>query len=76
MFGKKSVANLEKTCRYTFNGATYAVSCQWIIWRILSHDIHHGGQIGLMLGMQGIEAFELSGLFGHITMPPLADTVG
>jgi uncharacterized damage-inducible protein DinB len=50
-----------------------AISRQWTIWRILSHDIHHGGQIALMLGMQGIEAFELSGLFGHITLPPLAD---
>ena len=44
-------------------------------WRILSHDIHHGGQIALMLGMQGIKAFELGDLFGHITLPPLADLV-
>ena len=34
---------------------------------------HHGGQIALMLGMQGIEVFELGDLFGHITLPPLAD---
>jgi uncharacterized damage-inducible protein DinB len=67
------VADLSKTYRHTWNGTVYAVSRQWTIWRILSHDIHHGGQIALMLGMQGIEAFELSGLFGHITLPPLAD---
>jgi len=34
-----------------------------------------GGQIALMLGMQGIEAFELSDLFGHITLPPLANSL-
>lgn len=68
------VDDLAKTYPYTFNGTHYAVSRQWTIWRILSHDIHHGGQIALLLGMQGIEAFELSGLFGHINMPSLADS--
>lgn len=67
------VADLAKTYRHTWNGDVYAVSRQWTIWRILSHDIHHGGQIALMLGMQGIEVFELGDLFGHITLPPLAD---
>jgi uncharacterized damage-inducible protein DinB len=69
-----TVADLAQSYRHTWNGDTYAVSRQWTIWRILSHDIHHGGQISLMLGMQGIEHFELGDLFGHITLPPLADT--
>jgi uncharacterized damage-inducible protein DinB len=69
-----TVADLATTYRHTWNGDTYAVSRQWTIWRILSHDIHHGGQLSLMLGMQGIEHFELGDLFGHITLPPLADT--
>ena len=67
------VSDLAKTYRHTWNGKVYAVSRQWTVWRILSHDIHHGGQVSLMLGMQGIEAFELGELFGHITLPPLAD---
>lgn len=65
------VADLSKSYQHTWNGDVYAVSRQWTIWRILSHDIHHGGQIALMLGMQGIEVFELGDLFGHITLPPL-----
>lgn len=68
-----NVADLTKTYRHTWNGDTYAVSRQWTIWRILSHDIHHGGQVSLLLGMQGIKAFELGDWFGHITLPPLAD---
>ena len=68
-----TVDDLAVTYRHTWNGDTYAVSRQWTIWRILSHDIHHGGQLALMLGMQGIQAFELGDLFGHITLPPLAD---
>jgi uncharacterized damage-inducible protein DinB len=67
------VSDLAKTYRHTWNGEVYAVSRQWTVWRILSHDIHHGGQISFMLGMQGIKAFELGDLFGHITLPPLAD---
>ncbi|HZD55391.1 MAG TPA: DinB family protein [Anaerolineales bacterium] len=68
------VSDLAKTYRHTWNGTVYAVSRQWTLWRILTHDVHHGGQISLMLGMQGIEAFELGDLFGHITLPPLADS--
>jgi hypothetical protein len=49
------------------------VSRQWTIWRILTHDVHHGGQLALMLGTQGIPVFELGDLFGHITLPPLAE---
>ena len=68
-----TVADLAKTYRHTWNGDTYANSRQWTIWRILTHDVYHGGQLSLMLGMQGIEAFELNDLFGHITLPALAD---
>ncbi|MCL4262823.1 MAG: DinB family protein [Anaerolineae bacterium] len=68
-----TVDDLAQTYRHTWNGQTYAISRQWTIWRIMTHDVHHGGQLSLMLGMQGIEAFELGDLFGHITLPPLAD---
>jgi len=67
------VFDLEQTYQHTWNGKTYSVSRQWTLWRILSHDIHHGGELSLMLGLQGIEAFELSDLFGHIVLPPLAE---
>ena len=48
------------------------MSRQWTIWRVMNHDIHHGGELSLMLGLQGIEAFELSALFGHVILPPLS----
>jgi uncharacterized damage-inducible protein DinB len=65
-------ADLARTYRHTWNGQVYIVSYQWTIWRILAHDLHHGGELSLMLGMQGIEAFELGVLGGHIILPPLA----
>ena len=69
-----TVADLALTYKHTYWGTTYEVPRQWTIWRIMAHDIHHGGQLTIMLGMQGIEAMELIGLGGHIVEPPKADT--
>ena len=31
-------------------------SLRWIIWHVLEHEIHHRGEIYLMLGLLGMEA--------------------
>ncbi len=31
-------------------------SLRWIIWHVLEHEIHHRGEIYLMLGLMGMEA--------------------
>jgi uncharacterized damage-inducible protein DinB len=67
-----TVEDLQKTYRHTWRGDVYAIPRQWTIWRIMAHDVHHGGELVLMLGMQGIENFELGDLGGHIILPPLA----
>jgi uncharacterized damage-inducible protein DinB len=71
-----TVADLDVTYPHRWQGRSYANSRQWTIWRIMAHDIHHGGQIAMMLGMLDIEAFELRALGGHIVMPGLADSEG
>ena len=30
---------------------------QWIIWHVLEHEIHHGGEFSLALGTNGLESF-------------------
>ncbi len=30
---------------------------QWIIWHVLEHEIHHGGELSLALGTYGLESF-------------------
>jgi len=67
-----TVDDLAKTYRHKFMGTVYEVSRQWTTFRMLAHDIHHGGQLSILLGEQGIEAFELIGLGGHIVEPPVA----
>jgi len=67
-----TVHDLSVCYTHRFRGTDYRVSRQWTIWRVLSHDLHHGGQIALMLAVLGVEAFELRALGGHIVAPPLA----
>lgn len=67
-----TVDDLTTTYHHTWNGQAYLNSRQWTIWRIMAHDIHHGGQIARILAEQEIDAFELRGLGGHIVLPPLA----
>ena len=65
-------SDLATTYSHRFRGVDYEVSRQWTLWRILSHDCHHGGQIAMMLAIQGIGAFELGALGGHISEPQRA----
>lgn len=67
-----TVGDLMVSYPHRFRGIVYDVSRQWTIWRILSHDQHHGGQIAMMLAIQNIDAFELRALGGHIVEPPKA----
>ncbi|HMN30894.1 MAG TPA: DinB family protein [Caldilineaceae bacterium] len=32
------------------------ITRQWVIWHLLEHDLHHGGEISLTLGMYGLAA--------------------
>ena len=67
-----TVQHLFQTYLHKFRGTQYNVSHQWTLWRIMSHDIHHGGQVAMMLACQDIPAFDLRALGGHIVAPPVA----
>src|SRR5579859_7788384 len=30
---------------------------QWIVWHVMEHEIHHGGELSLALGTYGLESF-------------------
>jgi uncharacterized damage-inducible protein DinB len=61
--------DLSVVFKHRYAGKDYAVSRQWVVWRVMSHDIHHGGQLAMMLAMQEIPALELGKLGGHIIEP-------
>ena len=62
-----TVDDLAQTYRHIREGKVYRVTRQWTIWRVMSHDLHHGGQLALMLGLQGIAVPELGDKGGHLT---------
>lgn len=32
---------------------------QWVIWHLIEHDLHHGGEISLILGSNGLQGLDL-----------------
>jgi uncharacterized damage-inducible protein DinB len=34
-------------------------SRQWIVWHLVEHDLHHGGEISFCLGMHGVRGIDL-----------------
>lgn len=39
--------------------ASKSYSRVWIIWHVLEHDIHHGGELSFALGAHGLPAIDL-----------------
>lgn len=35
------------------------ITRQWVIWHLIEHDLHHGGEISLTLGLHGLSAPDL-----------------
>ncbi len=41
------------------SGEPASFTRQWIIWHLIEHDLHHGGELSLTLGIHGLAAPEL-----------------
>ena len=38
---------------------TETLSREWVIWHLIEHDLHHGGEISSILGSNGLTALDL-----------------
>lgn len=52
-------ADLAHTFPYEGWRNTHVLSRSWVVWHVLEHDLHHGGEISLTLGMHGLQAPQL-----------------
>jgi uncharacterized damage-inducible protein DinB len=52
-------ADLGYVYKRTRAGEEQRFTRQWIIWHVIEHDIHHGGEISLTLGMHNLTAPDL-----------------
>ena len=52
-----TIADLEQTFKRPRRDKLY--SRQWIIWHVIEHDLHHGGELSFLLGTHHIPAIDL-----------------
>jgi uncharacterized damage-inducible protein DinB len=52
-------ADCVKTFPDEWDGQVYEVSRSWVIYHVLEHDLHHGGEVSLILGMNGLPSLDL-----------------
>jgi uncharacterized damage-inducible protein DinB len=56
VLGRYTLADLQSTVQDEADGQIYTLNRGWVIWHVIEHDIHHGGEIGYSLGMHGLTA--------------------
>lgn len=56
LLNKWDSADMQHTFPFEWNGYHYDNSRSWVTWHILEHDLHHGGEISITLGMYGLQA--------------------
>lgn len=52
-------ADLEHVIERTRSGKTHRYTSQWVLWHVIEHDLHHGGEISLILGTHNLTAPDL-----------------
>jgi len=48
-----------KTFPDEWDGEVFEVSRGWVIYHVMEHDLHHGGEASLILGMNGLQTLDL-----------------
>jgi uncharacterized damage-inducible protein DinB len=56
VLGRYTLADLQSTVQDEWEGKIYTYTRGWVIWHVIEHDIHHGGEIAYSLGMHGLTA--------------------
>jgi uncharacterized damage-inducible protein DinB len=49
-------ADLMEVVRREVRGKQRTYVRRWVVWHVMEHDLHHGGEISLTLGMHGLAA--------------------
>jgi uncharacterized damage-inducible protein DinB len=47
---------LQETVERERDGKMYTFTRGWVVWHVIEHDLHHGGELGYSLGMHGLSA--------------------
>lgn len=53
-----TTADLKEIMCWQWNDREYRYSRRSLVWLCLKHDIHHGGELSLILGIHGLAGFD------------------
>jgi uncharacterized damage-inducible protein DinB len=56
VLGRYTLADLQSSVQDEDDGQIYTYTRGWVIWHVIEHDLHHGGEIAYSLGMHGLAA--------------------
>ena len=48
--------DMRQTFPDEWDGQRVELSRAWVVWHVLEHDLHHGGEVSLTLGTHGLQA--------------------
>jgi uncharacterized damage-inducible protein DinB len=48
--------DMRQTFPDDWDGQQVYLSRAWVVWHVMEHDLHHGGELSLTLGMHGLPA--------------------
>jgi uncharacterized damage-inducible protein DinB len=48
--------DMRQTFPDDWDGKQVNLSRAWVVWHVMEHDLHHGGELSLTLGMHGLPA--------------------
>ena len=51
-----SPADMHQTFPDDGDGTPVELSRAWVVWHVLEHDLHHGGELSFILGMHRLQA--------------------
>ena len=56
VLGRYTLADLQSTVQDEWDGKSYTLTRGRVIWHVMQHDLHHGGEIAYSLGVHGLTA--------------------
>ncbi len=54
-----SAEDWQQTWTREYAGESKTLTRQWVIWHLIEHDLHHGGEVSIILGANGVQGLEL-----------------
>ena len=51
--------DLERPFTQKWRDEEYTLTRQWIVWHVIEHDLHHGGELSFSLGMHGLPGVDI-----------------